>query len=103
MTITHPYHPRHGQQVRVIRIHRRGADPDLDVQLPDGLRVIVAMSWTDYATPGDFNPPPTPPHLLDLDGLRQTVQLIDRMRQEGRYPATDSGGKACISGDKSYD
>ena len=103
MTITHPYHPRHGQQVKVIRIHRRGADPDLDVQFPDGLRVIVAMSWTDYASPGDFNPPSTPLHLLDLDGLRQAVQLIDRMRQEGRYPTTDSGGEACVSGDKSYD
>jgi hypothetical protein len=63
----------------------------------------VAMSWTDCASPGDLNPPPTPPHLLDLDGLRQTVQLIDRMRQEGRCPATDRGGEACISGNKSYD
>jgi hypothetical protein len=105
VTIIHPYHPLCGQQVEIIRIHHRGADPDLVVQFPDGLHAVIAMSWTDYATLQGFafDPPSTPPHLLDFDGLRQAVQLIDRIRQEGRYPAANGRDKTCIPGDKSYD
>jgi len=102
VTITHPYHPRCGEQVKIVRVCR-GADPDITVQLSDGLHVVVAMSWTDYATPQDLAPASTPPHLLDFDGLRQAVQLIDRIRQEGRYPAADDGDKICPPNDKSYD
>lgn len=101
MTITHPYHPLCGQQVEVVRVCR-GADPDLTVQFPDGLQTVIAMSWTDYATPQGFDPPSTSPHLLDCDGLCQAVQLIEHMRQEGRYPA-DDGGETCLPNHKSYD
>ena len=89
VTITHPYHPLCGQQVEIVRIHR-GPDPDIVVQFPNGLRAVIAMSWTDYATPPGFDPPPTPPHLLDFDGLYQVVQLIDRIRQDGRFPTQES-------------
>jgi hypothetical protein len=40
---------------------------------------------------------------LDLDGLRQAAQLIDRIRREGRYPAADDGNETCTPGDVSYD
>ncbi len=85
VTITHPYHPWSGQSVKVIHV-RRGIDPDLLVQRPDGRHVMVAMSWTDYATsPGD-KPRASPPPLLDVSGLRQIVRLIDRIRQEKSTP-----------------
>jgi hypothetical protein len=42
-------------------------------------------------------------HLLDFNGLRQIVQFIDRIRQEGRYPSTDSEGKPCSSTNPGYD
>lgn len=65
---------------------QRGTDPDLLVQRPDGRRVMVAMSWTDYAgTPGD-KPRASPSPLLDVSGLRQIVRLIDRIRQEKSTP-----------------
>ena len=102
MTITHPYHPLYGQQVEIIRICR-GADPALVVQYPDGLHVVIAMSWTDYASPQDFDPPSTPPHLLDSNGLCRVVQLIDRIRREGRYPAPDDGVETCPPDDDRYD
>ena len=85
MTIIHPYHPWSGQPVKVIHV-RRGVDPDLLVQRPDGRHVMVAMSWTDYAgSPGD-KPRASPPPLLDVGGLCQIVRLIDRIRQEKRIP-----------------
>jgi len=88
VTITHPHHPLYGQQVEVIRI-RRGTDPDLIVRLPSGIHAAIAMSWTNYATSSDSEPPPVPTHLLDIDGLRQIVQLLDQIRQEGRSPIVE--------------
>jgi hypothetical protein len=94
VTITHPHHPLCGQQVAIVRV-RRGADPDLIVQLPDGTHAAIAMSYTDYAA---TTPPALrmdAPHLLDLDGLCLVAQLLERLRQEGRLPATvNSPGEA---------
>ena len=65
---------------------QRGVDPDLLVQRPDGRHVMVAMSWTDYASsPGDASRA-CPPPLLDGGGLRQAVRLIERMRAEKDTP-----------------
>jgi hypothetical protein len=65
---------------------RRGVDPDLLVQRPDGRHVVVAMSWTDYASSPADKPGASPPPLLDVSGLRQIVRLIDRIRQEKEAP-----------------
>ncbi len=73
--------------MKVIYI-RRGADPDLMVQRPDGRHVMVAMSWTDYAGSEDKEPGLEPP-LLEIEGLNQVVVLIEGMRREGHYPAKD--------------
>ena len=44
------------------------------------------MSWTDYATPSDVGPPPVSTHLLDLNALRQVIQLMEQIRQGDRSP-----------------
>ena len=80
-----PYHPWSGQSVKIIHV-RRGVDPDLLIQRPDGRHVKVAMSWTDYASSPDDKDRASPPHLLDVSGLRQIVRLIDRIRQEKGSP-----------------
>ena len=88
VTITHPHHPLRGQRVEIIRL-RRGADPDLIVRLPDGRHAAIALSSTDYAAlPGD-TPEPAPRHLLDLAGLRQIVQLLDRIAQRKSSVSSD--------------
>lgn len=60
------------------------------------------MSCTDYATSRDFDPPFDSPHLLDLEGLRQAVQLIARLRQEERDSVVDDTDQICSSRDNSY-
>jgi hypothetical protein len=102
VTITHPYHPLCGQQVKIVRAHHRGADPDLIVQFPDGLHAVIGMSWTDYATPDSEPLIISPPHLLDIDGLRQAVQFIERIRQDNHVAARNSGDETCTSGDEDY-
>jgi hypothetical protein len=89
VTLTHPHHPFAGQRVDVIRI-RRGPDPDLMVRLPDSTHMAMAMSWSDDATaPPRARPVRTIP-LLDPDGRRQVVQLLDRLRAERRGPPVGS-------------
>ena len=101
MTITHPFHPLRGQQAEVVRI-RRGRDPDLIIRLSNGHHTAVAMSLTDYALTPALEPSSGPPPLLALEGLRQVVKFIDRLRQEGRDPlgATQA---PCAIPDPRYD
>jgi hypothetical protein len=62
------------------------------VQGPDGRHVMIAMSWTDYASSAGAEPDLSPP-LLAIEGLRQIVRLIKGMRREGCYPAEDAPAK----------
>jgi hypothetical protein len=84
VTITHPHHPLRGQRLPVVCV-RHGENPDVIVRLPDGSHAAVAFSATDCAT-GSSASLPHSFHLLDLQGLRQMAQLIDRLRQPGRSP-----------------
>jgi hypothetical protein len=87
VTITHPHHPLHGQRCEVVRI-RRGVDPDLVIRLADGSHAAIAMSSTDYGETTGHPVAPSGPDLplLDLQGLRQIVLLVDQLRQDGRLP-----------------
>ena len=87
VTITHPHHPLHGQRCEVTHI-RRGADPDLILRLPDGTHAAIAMSWTDSSEGEALSAAQSGPDipLLDLQGLRQIVHLLDQLRQADRFP-----------------
>ncbi|MBV8310823.1 MAG: hypothetical protein JO344_10590, partial [Planctomycetaceae bacterium] len=95
VTITHPHHPLRGQRVEIVRL-RRGQDPDLIVRLPDGRHAAIALSGTDYLTPLEDDLPRRPDHLLDLNGLRQILQLLDRIARDGR-PTPDHSTPAATA------
>jgi hypothetical protein len=86
VTITHPHHPLRGQQVEIVRL-RRGMDPQLIVRLPDGRHAAIALSSTDYLSSPEDERSPRPDYLLDLNGLRQVLQVLDRIAR-GRRPTT---------------
>jgi Family of unknown function (DUF5372) len=88
VTVTHPHHPLRGQRVEIVRI-RRGNDPDLIVMSPDGRHTAIALSSTDYESSPEIPPAVAAEHLLDLDGLRQVIQLLDRLAQ------ADHAGSTC--------
>jgi len=46
---------------------------------------------------------PTPAHLLDLDGLRQVVQLLEAIRQQGRWPRSAQDTALPEATGRSYD
>src|SRR5262249_38679679 len=84
VTITHPHHPLRGQQLPIVCV-RHGVSPDVIVRLPDGSHAAVALSATDYAAGPSASLSPCSQR-LDLRGLRQMAQLIDGLRQPGRFP-----------------
>ena len=88
VTITHPHHPLRGLRVEIVRFHR-GNDPDLIVVLPDGRHAAIALSSTDYSSSSGTAPLTRAEHLLDLDGLRRVIQLLDRLAQPGRAPSSN--------------
>ena len=67
---------------------RRGVDPDLILRLADGTHAAIAMSWTDAGEGQAFSVTQSERALprLDLQGLRQILQLFDQLRQEDRFP-----------------
>jgi hypothetical protein len=85
VTITHPHHPLRGQRVEIIRL-RRGIDPDLIVRFPDGRHAAIALSSTDYLSSPEDPAPPAAEHLLDLEGLRSVIQLLDRIARPRTSP-----------------
>jgi hypothetical protein len=92
VTITHPHHPLRGQQVEIVRL-RRGTAPQFIVRLPDGRHATIALNDTDYLASPEDERPLRPDHLLDLHGLRQVLQVLDRIARERRptthdHPAT---------------
>jgi hypothetical protein len=56
--------------------------------LPDGRHAAIALSSTDYAPLLESPPTRGAEHLLDLDGLRQVIKLLDRLAQPERAIAT---------------
>ena len=56
--------------------------------LPDGRHAAIALSSTDYASPLESPPTMAAEHLLDLDGLRQVIKLLDRLAQPERATST---------------
>lgn len=72
---------------------RRGADPDLIVRLPDGRHAALAQSSTaDTLPPGADDPSDSSAlvPLLDVDGLRQLLALIARIRDPRRVLSADA-------------
>jgi hypothetical protein len=60
------------------------------------------MSATDYASSANADPPLDPLPLLDFEGLCQMIQLVDRLKREGRYPGVGHDAP-CPPADSSYD
>jgi hypothetical protein len=90
VTVCHPHHPLRGQQLPVVNI-RHGEHPDVIVRLPDGSHAAVALEATDLAVnPSAAIRPAHASHVLDIDGLRRMVQLLDAIRRRGSSPNPSS-------------
>jgi len=76
--ISHPYHPRHGEKVEIIRKCRGN---NILVRTNQGKRFVVATDWTEDPTERE-SIAPVPSHLLDYGGLVQAMELIEQIREK---------------------
>jgi hypothetical protein len=83
VTVTRNSHPYHGQKLEVLD---DGIDQCLYVLLPDGSRSLISKGWTDYSESTCSDLPSEGAQLLDLDELCEIVKMIDRMKEDGRFP-----------------
>src|SRR5207237_7995524 len=80
VTVTHPYHPLHGQRVQLIRV-RRGPDPDLIIRISVGYHGAIAASLTDYAGPSEPASDAAEPPLLAIEGLWRIAQWVSQQQR----------------------
>jgi hypothetical protein len=81
VTITHPFHPLHGQKLEVIKV-LRGENSKIVVRLPNGKHSRMLREWTDYDASKVNQTSADHPCLLDIKGLREVVQIINNIKPE---------------------
>jgi hypothetical protein len=77
--IIHPNSPYLGQEALISRV-KQGPHVDLIVALPDGSRITIDSTWTDYwEQRGD--PPTYVPRLLDVDRALVMKEMLGRWKR----------------------
>ena len=83
VVVTHPFHPRAGQRLRVERVERaRGQPTSVDVRVSDGV-VRLPASWTDMASEDAFVRRAGGRAFLSLIDLIAVADLIDTLTRQG--------------------
>ena len=80
---------------------RKGAVPEIIVQHPDRTHAALALSATDNPDPPPIQNPTEPVALLDLQGLRNLVRLVEGLR--ARQRATETSAPLTQRGAHSHD
>ncbi|QQE78001.1 DUF5372 family protein [Alicyclobacillus sp. SO9] len=75
VTITHPFHPLHGQTFTLLKIKHVNGIPLYSLQT-DSSVICVPESWTDRHRPQDTKPV-TPFNGLDLKELVELLRSLD--------------------------
>lgn len=80
-----------GKEVQILRISRRSEPLLATVRLPDGDQIQMPLSHTDYSN--------QPVHdlegknLLDLEGLRKAVKIVEEIQRRGSSSPISTDGK----------
>jgi hypothetical protein len=88
VTVVYRHSQLYGQTFKVVHVDAH-SDEILIVELLDGSLCKLARSWTELSRKQEHNLSAEPGLLLDPDGLRRMIAVIDRMKREGGSP--DSG------------
>lgn len=81
VTITHPYHPLHGQKLELVCVPKN-VNSKLLVRHPTGRSFRIPRDWTDFENPQVKQPQAAYSPLLDISGLRAAARIISTMKNE---------------------
>jgi hypothetical protein len=73
-SITHPFHPLHGQRFSVLKIRRVSGAPVLSMRHGDLGSFAVPQDWTDRGAPREAAGAPL---VIDAFGLCELAAIVD--------------------------
>lgn len=73
-SITHPFHPLHGQCFAVLKIRRVSGVPVLSMRHADLGSFAVPQEWTDWGAPHEAGGTPL---IIDAFGLCELATIVD--------------------------
>ena len=82
MVITHPCHPRSGQEALVLQYDREAVVPSLVVEFPDRTRQRIPLAWTNRIDPSLHQVGTSPGARLSGPALLELLRLLADWRDE---------------------
>lgn len=80
--ITHPCHPRSGQEVHVLQCQRDGSWPNLVVEFPDLSTQRIPLTWTSRADPSGYRVGASSGARLSGPALLDLLRLLEEWAEE---------------------
>ncbi len=86
--ITHPFHPRRGQRLRVLKARRYGGQATLILEGEEGGTFSILEEWTDQAAPTGANAD----RLFCLPALLELVELVRQLKVSDEVASANQKG-----------
>jgi hypothetical protein len=82
--ITHPFHPRRGQRLRVLKARQIAGVETLILRGPSGETLVVNQDWTDHAKPSIHSSLNIGDRILNAQSLLALVILVENIWPQNR-------------------
>jgi hypothetical protein len=80
--ITHPFHPRRGQRLQILKARQISGVQTLVLRGPSGETLVVNQDWTDQATPSANGSFDIGDNILDAQSLLALAELVENIRPQ---------------------
>jgi hypothetical protein len=82
VTVTHQFHPLHGEKLEVVRVLRGKSSHLLVLRSAEGKSIQMRRDWTDYKDVRGDEERPLSSLLLDITCLREVVKIVKRLEEQ---------------------
>ncbi|WP_145194153.1 DUF5372 family protein [Planctomycetes bacterium Poly30] len=93
MTVTHPFHPRSGEELRVIAVRRTAGESRVDCCDGAGVVFSLVVAWTSLAEVDPFARASVGRAPFRVEELLHAVALVAAQRQAAPEPGGSRVGK----------
>jgi hypothetical protein len=87
--ITHPYHPRRGQRLQVLKIRQISGIPTLILRGTSGGTFAVNQEWTDRAKPSPYSSLNINDPILSIYSLSALAELAENIIEKDKKGLTN--------------
>ena len=80
MTITHPFHPKSGKELQILKTRKIAGKLHLVLQCDQIGSFNIPADWTDYF-PADQNLSPTPATFISVESLLALCEIVKNCKK----------------------